>query len=218
MSDGLGLFITFEGGEGAGKTTQISLLAEHIKNEHNLDVLLTREPGGTPEAEKIRDLLVKRDGGNWTAEAEILLLFAARHMHVENVIRPALAKGHIVLCDRFTDSTRAYQSYGHGLDIGIIEQVNSVILNNFEPELTILIDVPVKVGLERAGKRISDDGSSEDRFESLDISFHERMHAGFLEIAKDHKNRCFIADGMKSIEDLSADIIAEFDRRYNCDE
>ena len=208
------LFITFEGGEGAGKTTQISLLAEHIKKQYGAEVLVTREPGGTPEAEKIRDLLVKRDGGNWTAEAEILLLFAARHMHVENVIKPALAQGKIVLCDRFTDSTRAYQSYGHGLDIGIIERINGVILDGFEPDLTYIIDVPVKVGLQRAGKRMDDSGSDEDRFESLDISFHNKLHEGFLDIAAAHPERCHIVDGLKDIEALSADIKDEFDNRY----
>lgn len=208
------LFITFEGGEGAGKTTQISLLAEHIKQVHGTDVVVTREPGGTPEAEKIRDLLVKRDGGNWTAEAEILLLFAARHMHVEHVIKPALEQGKIVLCDRFTDSTRAYQSYGHGLDIGVIERINGVILDGFEPDLTYIIDVPVKVGLGRAGKRMNDSGSDEDRFESLDISFHNKLHEGFLDIAAAHPERCYIVDGLKDIEALSQDIKDEFDNRY----
>ncbi len=145
-----GLFITLEGGEGSGKSTQIKALAERLRAQ-GYDVVTTREPGGTPEAEKIRDLLVKRDGGKWTPMAEVLLLFAARAMHVDTLIKPALAAGKIVISDRFTDSTRAYQCYGHGVAMDILEGIDQLVLNGFKPDLTFILDVPVEQGLARAG-------------------------------------------------------------------
>lgn len=156
---GHGFFITLEGGEGTGKSTQISLLAGFLR-EQGYDVVTTREPGGTPEAEKIRELLVHRDGGNWTPAAECLLFFTARHMHVETLIKPALAAGKIVISDRFTDSTRAYQSYGHNvLPPEMIESVKQIAIGDFEPDLTFILDIDVKTGLRRAGKRLDEDGS-----------------------------------------------------------
>ncbi|HRC26075.1 MAG TPA: dTMP kinase, partial [Alphaproteobacteria bacterium] len=132
-----GLFITFEGGEGAGKTTQIRLLAERL-DALKRAVLTTREPGGTPQAEKIRDLLVRRDAGEWGAMAESLMFFAARAVHVDTLIRPALEAGKIVLCDRFTDSTRVYQCDGRGLSHGVIEVLNTLVLGTFRPDLTFI--------------------------------------------------------------------------------
>ena len=188
-----GLFITLEGGEGTGKSTQIKLLADKLSAQGH-EVIITREPGGTPEAEKIRDLLVHRDGGNWTPMAETLLFFAARAMHVETLIKPALAEGKIVISDRFTDSTRAYQSYGHGMEPDIIESFVQLSLGGFEPDLTFILDIDVTAGLERAGKRIAGEGSAEDRFEKMDIAFHERLRQGFLEIAARNPERCAIID------------------------
>ena len=201
-----GLFITFEGGEGAGKTTQIKAIAEWLNNQ-GIEVVSTREPGGTPEAEKLRDLLVKRDGGNWTAEAEVLLFFAARHMHVTDVIKPALEKGKVVICDRFTDSTRAYQAYGHGQDLQFINKVNDLVLQGFEPDLTFILDIPAKDGLARSKRRQSeigsDDAASEDRFEKLDIAFHEKLRQGFLDIAQNDPDRCFVIDALQKPDEIT---------------
>jgi dTMP kinase len=202
-----GIFITLEGGEGSGKSTQIRLLAESLKAQ-GYDVVITREPGGTPEAEKIRDFLVKRDGGNWTPMAECLLLYAARQMHVENLIKPALAQGKVVISDRFADSTRAYQSFGHGLPLQTIEQLNNISLGDFAPDLTFILDLPVEVGLGRAGKRMAKDQSQEDRFERLGDSFHERLRKGYLEIAKRDSARCVVIDATRSIQDISHDLLS----------
>jgi dTMP kinase len=201
-----GLFITLEGGEGSGKSTQIKALAQRLRDE-GYEVVTTREPGGTPEAEKIRELLVKRDGGNWTPEAEVLLLFAARQMHVENLIRPALAMGKIVISDRFTDSTRAYQSYGHGAATEIVEEINKLALDGFAPDLTFILDVPVETGLARAGKRLQRDKSGEDRFENLDVSFHERLRQGYLDIARKEPKRCVVIDATQPVEKITAALV-----------
>ncbi len=200
-----GLFITLEGGEGTGKTTQIKLLAEKLQDSGH-ETVITREPGGTDEAEKIRELLVRRDGGDWTPMAEILLFFAARNMHIETLIKPALAEGKIVICDRFTDSTRAYQSYGHGMELDIIESLVQLSLGGFEPDLTFMLDLDVEIGLERAGKRLSDNGSNEDRFEQLDTGFHERLRQGFLEIAQRNPERCVIVEASQTIEEIAEEI------------
>ena len=200
-----GIFITLEGGDGAGKTTQIRLLSEALRAQGR-DVVLTREPGGTPEAEKIRDFLVKRDGGDWTPMAECLLLYAARQMPVENLIKPALAEGKIVISDRFADSTRAYQSFGHGLPLETVESLNKISLGDFAPDLTFILDLPVEVGVARAGKRMADDNSQEDRFERIGGGFHERLRQGFLEIAKRDADRCVVIDATRSVEQIAADI------------
>lgn len=208
MSDRKGLFITLEGGDGTGKTTQIERLAQSLRNAKH-EIITTREPGGTPEAEKIRNLLVHRDGGDWTPMAECLLLFAARQMHVENLIKPAVREGKIVISDRFTDSTRAYQSYGHGLDIAVIEQIKDVALGGFEPDLTFILDIDVEQGLSRAGKRLADDQSGEDRYEQLSIGFHEKLRQGYLDIAAKNPQRCRLIDASGSIEAVAQAIEKE---------
>ena len=200
-----GIFITLEGGEGAGKSTQIRLLADELKSQGH-DVVITREPGGTPEAEKIRDFLVKRDGGNWTPMAECLLLYAARQMHVEGLIKPALAEGKIVISDRFADSTRAYQSFGHRLPLATIEELNTLSLGDFSPDLTFILDLPVEMGLARAGKRLKAAQSQEDRFENLGSPFHERLRQGFLEIARRDSKRCVVIDATQTIEQIAHDL------------
>lgn len=184
MAKGRGIFITLEGGEGSGKSTQVRALSEVLGKQMGLDVATTREPGGTPEAEKVRNLLVRNDGGAWAPEAEVLLLFAARQMHVRDMIRPALAEGKIVICDRFTDSTRAYQCYGHGVDEDLVDELDQLVLGGFRPDLTFILDLSVEEGLARAQKRIADDGLGEDRFERLGKEFHSRLQWGFIEIAK----------------------------------
>jgi len=189
------LFITFEGGEGAGKTTQINRLAQSLTNE-GYKVITTREPGGTPEAEKIRDLLVQRDSGKWSPISEALMLFAARSLHVQRVIKPALDDGHIVICDRFTDSTRAYQGYGHNLDLKIIEDLKQTVLGGLEPDMTFILDIDPKTGLGRSERRLASEAldikQKEDRFESLDISFHEKLRQGFLESQKTTKTAALL--------------------------
>lgn len=207
-----GMFITLEGGEGSGKSTQISLLADALR-AMGRSVVTTREPGGTPEAEKIRDFLVKRDGGNWTPMAECMLLYAARQMHVENLIKPALSEGKIVVSDRFSDSTRAYQSFGHGLPLETIEQIDHLVLDGFRPDLTFILDLPVETGLARAGRRMDADQSQEDRFEKLGTSFHDRLRQGYLQIAQANPERCVVIDATRSIEKISADLAKHVQER-----
>ncbi len=208
MADGKGLFITLEGGEGSGKTTQIARLKSALEDKGR-SVMTTREPGGTPEAEKIRALLVNRDGGDWTPEAECLLLYAARQMHVEKKIKPALAKGKIVISDRFSDSTFAYQGYGHGVKSAWIDALDWLALGpGFAPDLTFILDLPVETGLARAGKRLTENASAEDRFESLDTAFHERMRKGYLERAARKPGRYAVIDADKPPEDVANAILS----------
>jgi len=209
-----GMFITLEGGEGSGKSTQIRLLADALR-AMGRSVVTTREPGGTPEAEKIRDFLVKRDGGNWTPMAECMLLYAARQMHVENLIKPALSEGKIVVSDRFSDSTRAYQSFGHGLPLETIEQIDHLVLGGFKPDLTFILDLPVETGLARAGKRMDADQSQEDRFEKLGTSFHDRLRHGYLQIAQANPERCVVIDATRSIEKIFADLAKHVQERLS---
>lgn len=201
-----GLFITFEGGEGSGKSTQVQNLANTLR-EQGRDVMLTREPGGTEEAERIRALLVQSDGGQWSPLEEVLLLFAARAHHVRTLIKPAVESGSIVICDRFTDSTRAYQGYGLGLDLKIIESIKRNVLGDFEPDITFLLDIPASDGLKRSTRRLKDEGSNEDKYENLDIEFHEKLRAGFLELAEQNQNRFCIVDALQEIDTISAQIL-----------
>lgn len=204
-----GLFISFEGGEGSGKTTQINKLAGALTLKGH-KVITTREPGGTNEGEKIRSLIVQRDGGDWLPEAECLLLFAARVMHVEKVIKPALENGKIVISDRFTDSTRAYQGYGRGFPLDKIEQLNAIVLGDFKPDLTLMLDIDPAVGLKRSNRRLAAEklsvNQAEDRFENLDLEFHQKLRNGFLEIAKKESDRCRVLDAALDIEDLAEKI------------
>ena len=211
-SKSTGLFVTLEGGEGSGKTTQIKMLAATLTAAGH-EVITSREPGGTAEAEKIRDLLVQRDGGDWSAIAECLLLFAARHMHYETLIKPALARGAVVISDRFTDSTRAYQGYGMGMDLQDIEIIKQKAIGDVEPDVTFIMDIPVQAGLERSMKRLSDEGTnkeqSEDRYEARKIEFHEKLRQGYLMIAKQNTKRCHVIDAAQNIEDIQTQIMSD---------
>lgn len=202
------MFITFEGGEGSGKTTQIQLLKDALEAKGR-DVVTTREPGGTVEAEKIRELLVQRDGGDWTPTAEAMLFFTARHMHVETKIKPALDEDKIVICDRFTDSTIAYQGYGHGFNLDVLHAIKKVSIGDFMPDKTFILDIDVTEGLSRAGKRMEgdDSGSTEDRFERMKIDFHENLRQGYLTIAKQNPNRCHVVDASQSIDCVHRQIV-----------
>jgi dTMP kinase len=196
------MFITFEGGEGTGKSTQVKMLAMRLMGE-GVDVLATREPGGTPEAEAIRSLLVSGDVTRWSAEAEALLNYAARDSHLRGVIRPALAAGKTVLCDRFMDSTRAYQGYAGKCTFHLIDALEHSIIGETKPDLTLIFDLDPAIGLARAHSR---GGSAEDRYERKGLDFHQRLRSGFLAIAKAEPRRCKLIDASRSIEDVSEQI------------
>ena len=204
-----GLFITFEGGEGAGKTTQVNRLARAL-SERGHSVVTTREPGGTPESERIRQLLVQRDAFNWNPMAETLMFFAARSMHIESVIKPALKEGSIVISDRFSDSTVAYQGYGKGLDLDKIREIEKVSIDSFKPDLTFLLDIDVTVGLERSTKQLSSKlgyEKTEDRFERMEKEFHNKLRQGFLDIAKEEATRIKTFDATSDADVLAKDIL-----------
>jgi len=196
-------FITFEGGEGAGKSTQIGLLAAAL-TAAGIPVQTTREPGGSPGAEQIRELLVTGAGDRWDAMTEALLHFAARREHLRSVVWPNLAAGQWVLSDRFADSTMAYQGYGHGLGRAPIEQLYDLVVGKFAPDLTLILDVPVALGLDRALAR----RDGEDRYEGLDGAFHERLRQGFREIADREPHRCVLIDGSGAVERVQAAVQA----------
>lgn len=204
-----GMFITLEGGEGGGKSTQSRKLKEHLEKQGR-EVILTREPGGTPEAEKIRTLLVDRAGGNWSPVAECLLLFAARTMHVQNCIAPALAAGKVVICDRFTDSTRAYQGYAGGMDLAVIEQIKTLSIGALEPDVTFILDLPAETGLARSTRRMAKSGATEDRFEGKELAFHEALRQGFLDIASKNPARCHVIDATQPIDTVFTAILKGF--------
>ena len=199
-----GAFITFEGGEGAGKSTHIKRLAERLKAQSR-EVLLTREPGGTPGGEAIRALVVAGDVVRWSAEAEALLNYAARDAHLREAIRPALARGAIVLSDRFMDSTRAYQGYGGGCDMGLIDALERVVIGATRPKLTLVFDLDPELGLTRAKHR----GEAEDdRFERKGLDFHRRLREGFLDIARREPDRCRVLDAAKPVDEVAGDVWA----------
>ena len=199
-----GFFITFEGGEGTGKSTQCRALMETLEQRH-IPCLLTREPGGSPGAEEIRNLLVNGDKGRWDSITEMLLFMAARRNHLTTKILPALAAGQIVVCDRYLDSTLAYQGYGYGKNqetIMAIQSVYHLIAGNFQPDLTIVLDIDPLLGLKRSCDRA---GNTEQRFESMDISFHQNLRNGFLELAKTN-DRYHIIDANRPIEVIRQEI------------
>lgn len=191
----MGLFITFEGVEGCGKTTQMRLLKERLAAAGHA-VLSTREPGGCPVADKMRAILLDAENIDITPLSELLLYAAARAQHVQEVIVPAMERGEVVLCDRFTDATVAYQGHGRGLDLVTIEQLNELATGGLKPELTILIDCPVETGLSRAQARIeATHGAREERFELESIRFHERVREGYLDLAAAFPRRFVVVDG-----------------------
>lgn len=198
-----GLFISFEGSEGCGKSTQIAALATRLKDESH-DVLQAREPGGTPLGEALRDLLQHNSAGEgMTPQAELLLFAAARAQIVREKITPALQSGRIVLCDRFIDSTTVYQGAARGLSSQDIAAVNQIATGGLKPDLTFLIDLPADIGLQRARQR---SGAKPDRMEQEDSSFFEAVREGYLQLAKDEPTRFHVLDGAQSIETLQAAI------------
>ncbi len=210
-------FITFEGGEGSGKSSHARRLADWLK-ARGCEVVQTREPGGTPGAEEIRKLLVQGEATRWEPMTEALLHFAARREHVTKVIQPALARGAWVVSDRFTDSTMAYQGYGHGLGAEPIALLRKLVLGDFAPGLTLLFDVPVALGLARAGKRnvatAATGARSDARYESMGEAFHARVREGFLAIARAEPERIEVIDSSRPIDDVAAAVVAAARAHY----
>lgn len=200
-----GKFITLEGGEGAGKSTQAARLGDRLRAAGH-DVVVTREPGGAPGADAIRALLVSGDTGRWDPVSEALLHFAARRAHLVETVWPALQAGQWVVSDRFADSTIAYQGYGHGVPREQLDALYAMAVGDFRPDLTLILDIPVADGLERAGTRNSDTASGEDRYERMGAEFHERLREGFLAIANAEPQRCAVIDANADI-DVIADAI-----------
>jgi dTMP kinase len=196
-----GRFITLEGGEGAGKSTQIKKLAAALE-KHGIASVVTREPGGSPGAEQIRKLLVEGEPNRWDAMTEALLMFAARSDHIIRTIKPALAAGKWVISDRFTDSTYAYQGVARGLDRETVRRIDTASTNGFKPELTLILDIPPEIGLGRAKAR----GSHEARFEKFDIAFHNKLRDAFRDISRREPDRCVLIDATGD-EEKVADMI-----------
>ena len=190
-----GQFISFEGGEGAGKSTQVKRLAERLTAQGH-DVVMTREPGGSPGAESIRDLVLRGDADRWSPVTETLLMYASRRDHIERVIRPSLARGAWVVCDRFADSTRAYQGAAGGTEPGLITALETYVLEDVRPDLTLLFDLAADLGLARAHAR----AGAEMRFESKGTAFHERLREGFLAIAAAEPDRCVVIDAAADMD------------------
>lgn len=201
----VGHFITFEGIDGSGKSTQARMFAEHLKSADQ-DVVLTREPGGSPGAEEIRRLLVEGDPDRWSPETEILLFTAARRDHLEKTILPALARGATVVSDRFADSTRVYQGAARGDLRHLVDRLHAEVIGR-EPDLTFVIDMPPEAALRRGLAR----QSGEDRFEDMGLAFQEKLREGFLQLARQSPARCRLIDGNREAEAVHTDIVAGWD-------
>lgn len=197
-----GRFVTLEGIEGAGKSTAVQAVAQWLA-ARGITARVTREPGGTPLAERVRQIVLERGPESVTPEAETLLMFAARSIHLENLIRPALSRGEWVICDRFTDATRAYQGAGRGVDRDWIEQLARSVQGDLKPDCTLLLDLPVSVGLERARRR---SGHAADRFEAEREEFFERVRQAYLAIARAEPGRVRVIDASATIAEVSAQI------------
>lgn len=209
MSAAPGLFVTFEGGEGAGKSTQIRLLAAALR-ERGLTVLMTREPGGSKGAEAVRHVLLSGAAEPYGIRMEAVLFAAARSDHVEQVIRPALTAGTVVLCDRFMDSSRVYQGITGNLEQPFIEALERVAVNGVVPDCTIIFDLPAAIGLERARKRSSGWGESvePDRFEKEELETHEKRREAFLDIAEREPLRCRVVNATETQEAIAAQVLS----------
>jgi dTMP kinase len=210
-----GRFITFEGGEGSGKSTQAKLLADRLSAQ-GVDVVLTREPGGSPFAENVRTLILDPEVAPHSALSEALLFYSARADHLDKTIRPALTTGRWVICDRFSDSTRVYQCEAGGLSLEVFNWLEQHVVKLTYPDLTFLLDVPVDVGLGRATTRRlarALAGEQPDAYEKRDLDFHERLRAGYLAIAKADARRCIVLDAAKQAEPIASEIWGHIVRR-----
>ncbi len=200
-----GKFITFEGGEGAGKSTQVKLLAERLRDA-GYGVVDTREPGGTLRGEEIREFLLSGEARNFGPMGEAVLFSAARAHHLNEVIRPALERGDWVLCDRFSDSTAAYQGAAGGVKPGLIRALERVAVDQNMPDMTFILDLPSEVGLKRTAQRNGGGGERPDRFEAMDLHFHEALREAFLRIAEEQPRRCIILDAMQAESAVAEDV------------
>lgn len=201
------MFITFEGIEGCGKSTQINLLAAQLQQQGH-QVLLTREPGGCPIADQIRGLLLDADNHAMVPMTELMLYAAARSQHLAEVVQPSLAAGTLVLCDRFSDATRAYQAFGRGIDRQIMESLNDLACNGLTPDLTLLLDCPVEVGLARARQRIAgSNGPKEERFELESLHFHQRVRNGYLQLAAEEPDRFAVINAAAPQDQVATTIL-----------
>jgi len=204
-------FITFEGIEGSGKTTQIQLLSNRLE-ELGIDHLLTREPGGTPIGDQIRRLVLDSRNTAMTPICELLLYAAARAQHIEQVIRPAIEAGRLVLCDRFMDATMAYQGYGRGIRHDLIDALHGLETLSLRPDLTFLFDIESRVALQRARGRDTTGTLHLTRFEQEDLAFHERVRSGYLEMARQEPGRFVVLDARGSVEDVRRRMVEAIDR------
>jgi dTMP kinase len=205
-----GRFITLEGGEGTGKSTQIRRLVTALE-QRGIPVLATREPGGAPGAEQIRKLMVEGEPGRWDPITETLLAYAARADHVARTIGPALLAGSWVISDRFNDSTFAYQGAGRGVERETIRRIDAAVLDDFQPDLTLILDLDVKIGLERA---LACSGA-ENRFEKFGVDFHEKLRQAFLDIARRNPERCRVIDASGTEDQVAEAILAAVSRRFD---
>ena len=197
-----GKFITFEGGEGAGKSTQVAMLTAYLE-KRGVPAVKTREPGGSPGAEEIRALLLKGGVDRWDGMTEVLLHSAARRDHLVKTVWPALERGDWVVCDRFFDSTMAYQGWGHGIDKDSIAAAIALAAGVFKPDLTVILDLDTAQGLERAKSR----GQGQDRYESMTADFHDRLRRGFLSIAAAEPGRCRLIDASQAPEQVHRSVV-----------
>ncbi len=207
MTDGItGFFITLEGIEGVGKTTQMEFIANYLQKQGR-EIVITREPGGTPVGEGIRELVLDNKHTGMAADTELLLMFAARAEHIEKVIRPALEAGKDVLCDRFTDASYAYQGVGRKLSNERISLLENWVQKGLKPDLTLLFDAPVEIGLERAAKR-----SEKDRFESEALEFFEAVRNCYLQIARNEPQRVKVIDSTQAVESVKQQVLSVLEK------
>jgi dTMP kinase len=210
-----GRFITFEGGEGSGKTTQARRLAEALRSR-TIDCILTREPGGSPFAEQVRGLILDPGTAPHSPLSEALLFYAARSDHIEKIIRPALLAGRWVISDRFSDSTRVYQVEAGGLPLDVFKAFELIVVKLTYPDLTFILDIPAEVGLSRATtRRLAQalSGGDADTYEKRELDYHLRLREGFLAIAKSDSHRCHVLDGTAPEEQIAAEVMAQVERR-----
>ncbi|GJM12361.1 MAG: thymidylate kinase [Pseudohongiella sp.] len=206
MNNKRGLFLTLEGTEGVGKSTNIEFITEYLR-QHGIDYVLTREPGGTELAEKIRDMLLAVHDEPMSEHTELLLVFAARAQHLNRVIEPALAAGRWVVCDRFTDATFAYQGAGRGLNTDLIDQLQSMVQGELRPDMTIILDLDPEIGMQRASER-----GELDRFELEQQDFFRKVRQAYLEIAESEPDRCAVIDASKPLEEVKAKLLATLEQ------
>ena len=205
------LFITFEGGEGVGKSTQVRLFRDYLVNS-GVEVVMTREPGGCENALKLRKLLVEGEDNKWDGMSESLMYSAARNEHLRQVIRPELANGRWIVCDRFADSMHVYQGEGRGMDYAFLQTITNAVVGDTWPDLTIILDLPTEKGLVRARERQKD--IFENRFENIHESFHKRVRNGFLKIAAENPHRCKVVSAEGDIEAIHQRVVDVFEKFY----